>query len=304
MPKRISKSDREAQLSALALADGYEFVGWVGEYKNSLTKAVMRCPTHGEWSTLVSNLMKGSRCIGCRNDAYSTSRRKSLTHVEDRIRALTAEKNLTFVKWCSQYQNKHTRIIVNCATHGSWDVSLSNFLRGTGCNGCGGHYKYSQAEREVQVRNLCIGTQYTFAGWVTKYKDQQSKVIINCAVHGDWHANIGNFIDKGTRCAACSPTGYDTGRPGTLYALLSESGDMVKIGISNRHFKRQQRLARFTPFKFSVHREIHCDDGAVPRMLERLFHNQFPSAGLKGFDGATEWRQMNTDITTWLDLLQ
>jgi len=79
---------------------------------------------------------------------------------------------------------------------------------------------------------------------------------------------------------------------------------MVKIGISNRHVKRRQKLARVTPFKFSVHREIHCEDGAVPRMLERLFHNQFPSVGLTGFDGATEWRQMSPDITTWLELLK
>jgi hypothetical protein len=304
MPRKISKSDREAQLSALALADGYEFVGWVGEYKNSSTKAVMRCTAHGDWSALFNNLIKGSRCIGCRNEVYSTNRRKNVTEVEDRIRVLTTEKNLTFVKWCSEYKNKNTRLIVNCATHGSWEVSVSNFLRGTGCDGCGGHYKYSQVEREAQVRDLCVDTHYSFIGWETHYQDQRSKVIVKCSLHGNWSANIGNFIDKGTRCAACASTGYDTGRPGTLYALLSECETMVKIGISNRHVKRRQKLARVTPFKFSVHREIHCDDGAVPRMLERLFHNQFPSAGLKGFDGATEWRQMSPDITTWLELLK
>jgi hypothetical protein len=78
---------------------------------------------------------------------------------------------------------------------------------------------------------------------------------------------------------------------------------MIKIGISNVPDKRHAKLRRCTPFEFAVYRELSCDDGTIPPMLEQMFHDEFPSAGLRGFDGATEWRLWHDDVNTWFDLL-
>lgn len=235
MPRKISKSDREVQLSALALADGYEFAGWVGEYIGNRTYVKFRCEVHGDWSVKLSSFATaGNRCVGC----YAARKRVPRDECETKLHALALADGLTFV------------------------------------------------------------------GWVTEYKDVQSRAIMHCAAHGNWSVSVNNFANGGSRCPACASYGYSSGVPGTLYALLSECGSMVKIGISKNMARRHRELSRYTPFKFTILRELPNTDGSIPPTLEKLFHDQFPSAGLTGFDGATEWRQMSPDVTTWLDLLQ
>lgn len=229
MPRKISKSDREVQLSALALADGYEFVGWVGEFSGVFSRCAINCIEHGQWVTTVDSMRNGYRCPIC-----------------------------------------------------------------------GGSGRMPQTMREQKLSR----GEFTFVSWVDGYKHSRSRAIINCSTHGEWVADSNDFINKASGCPSCAETGYKVAIPGVLYALLSECTTMVKIGITNRKIKRYRTLRWVTPFKFSVHREITCGDGSVPPMLEKLFHFQFPSAGLTGFNGATEWRQMSPDVTTWLDLLQ
>ena len=48
------------------------------------------------------------------------------------------------------------------------------------------------------------------------------------------------------------------------------------------------KLAKNTPFKFSLIEQA-SGDGAKIAELERYFHDKYESAGLSGFDGATEW---------------
>jgi hypothetical protein len=126
---------------------------------------------------------------------------------------------------------------------------------------------------------------------------------MKCPEHGEWSTTVTMFIHGGNRCASCAACGYQSSLAGTLYALLSECKSLVKIGITNKPSQRHNQLTNATPFNFSAYRQLHCEDGAVPPMLERMFHDEFPSANLRGFDGATEWRQMSPDVTTWLDLL-
>jgi hypothetical protein len=173
-----------------------------------------------------------------------------------------------------------------------------------GCPGCrDDRQSISPDARERQIKELAEADGYVFVGWVDDYMGVWSKIIINCLTHGDWYPSVSSFVHASSRCPSCAVTGYRPSKPGTLYALLSDCESMVKIGISNIPKQRHVDLKRETPFKFSVHREIHCDDGTIPPMLEQMFHDEFPSAGLRGFDGATEWRLWHDDVNTWFDLL-
>jgi hypothetical protein len=192
---------------------------------------------------------------------------------------------------------------IRCSRHGDWLTTPNNFInKGRRCPDCGDK-KLSRDEREAQLTTIALLDGYKFIGWIGEYVDSRSRAIMSCDIHGEWQVGICGFVRESNRCPSCATSGYNPSNPGTLYALISHDEKMIKIGISNSPTKRQMTLRRNTPFKFSVHREIHCDDGSIPPSLEKLFHSQFPSAGLKGFDGATEWRQMNPDITTWLELL-
>jgi ssDNA-binding Zn-finger/Zn-ribbon topoisomerase 1 len=234
----MSKVDREKQIIEMAMTDGYEFVGWVGEYINVNSKITVRCSSHGNFELRVSHFTVANvRCPKC---AIIRNSNRQLT---------------------------------------------------------------PQITREQQLTELAAADGYEFVGWADDYTNQYTRVIIECPQHGRWNPMCVDFIN-GKRCSGCASYGYSQGKPGVLYALLSECDLMIKIGITNNVKQRFSQLRKSTPFKFTVLRELSNTDGSIPRTLEKMFHDQFPSAGLTGFDGATEWRQMSPDVTTWLDLLQ
>jgi hypothetical protein len=310
MGVKISKENREAQLSALALADGYEFVGWVGEFEGNDTKAILFCNKHGKYQTRVADFVnRGSRCRKCRDDAYSTSRRQSVDDIETFIATSIKDTRWVFIGFVSGYRNQLSKMRLQCSLHGEWLCSLGNFKVGKRCNRCG--VESARIKMTVPIDNaiaklvdICSKRDgIEFLAFDGPYVGTMGKAIFKCSIHGEWIAEI-NAFQRGSGCPSCAIPGYRPALPGVLYALLSECGSMVKIGISNVPSQRQSVLARYTPFKFTVYRELPSTDGSIPRTLEKLFHDQFPSAGLTGFDGATEWRQMSPDVTTWLDLLQ
>lgn len=297
--RKIPQHVREKQLRELAEADGYSFVGWVDGYVNAHSELTVTCPEHGSWVTTVNRFVDaGKRCLGCsgRQTISQAERERSVT-------VLAEADGYAFVGWSREFNNGKSKMVMRCSTHGEWVTTIGNFVtHGKRCSGCSSNRPIPQSDRETSFRLCASGRGYTFIGWDTEYVNAASKAILSCPEHGEWCVSSVNFVSGGKGCPSCAVTGYRPSLPGTLYALMSECRTMIKIGISNVPDKRHIELRYDTPFQFIVHRQIHCDDGSQPPMLERIFHDQFPGAGLRGFDGATEWRQMNPDIDTWFDL--
>ncbi len=57
-------------------------------------------------------------------------------------------------------------------------------------------------EREKTINDLCEDTIYSFVKWLDVYKNQTSKMICNCKIHGDWCVSVHNFM-YGKRCPKC-----------------------------------------------------------------------------------------------------
>lgn len=228
---------------------------------------------------------------------------------EKQIRELATADGYTFVGWADGYKGNRSNVTINCTEHGEWRTNLYNFMgNGSRCPKCArirvnGINRIPREECERQLRELAEADGYTFVGWVDEYVGNRSASIFNCVKHGEWSTRTNDFKVSESRCPSCAVSGYDPSTPGTLYALISNCGTMIKIGISSDPDKRYRILRSVTPFQFTGYRRIRCEDGAQPRMLERMFHDEFPSVGLRGFDGATEWRRMSPDVTTWFDLL-
>ena len=73
-----------------------------------------------------------------------------------------------------------------------------------------------------------------------------------------------------------------------MYALKSEDGKYMKIGLSNKPAQRIKTLVSSTPFKFGKLRMKQLSGFEAPKEETRL-HKMFASANLTGFDGCTEW---------------
>lgn len=296
-----SEGDNKKLLTDKIAEAGYGFIGWEDDYRGTKTRARLSCPAHGYWVSGFGNVMRGNGCPHCARVNHSYYKQIPDDELIHRINEAgrMAAFPFSFVRFVGEGKGHNRQIECFCVVHGLFPHRSTNILRSPGCVKCSGIYNASEYEVFERLVGLDIGIIKFEGRWKGTNK---TKAICECRRHGLWYAKITN-IEQGSRCPSCAENGYRPANHGTLYSLLSDCGSMVKIGISNKPDRRHAELNRATPFKFTVYRTIHCEDGSIPPILEKQFHDAFPSAGLSGFDGATEWRLWHDDVNTWFDLL-
>lgn len=293
MPARMDQSVREEQLDSLP---GKRFVRWLdGTYVNNNSKAVMGCEFSHEWASRVGHLLRGSGCPKC-----SEKYRYSALEREAQIDNVT---DVAFVSWVDgQYRNAKSKAIVRCSIDGTeWAVAVDSLLNaGNGCPKCAKRYLYSQSERESQLDAL---PEMSFVRWGLRgYLNAHSKAVMRCPAGHEWEASVNNLLSHGKGCPSCNIGGFNPNMAATLYALRSECGGAIKVGISNDVEFRIKTLRRRTPFPFETVAKLHCD-GRTAWQLERMFHFEFENSGFSGFDGSTEWLKFNPTILSLLRIL-
>jgi len=208
---------------------------------------------------------------------------------EQRIRDAGAGR-YEFVGWreCEDAIKAMSRVIVMCNADGfEWDSSVNNLVNhGRGCPRCARNVWFTAEDRVDQINSL---ENILFLSWVDGYKNSYSKANVRCSLDGFvWRTAVGSLVNGWHGCPQCAKTGYDQCKTGTLYALRSECGRYVKIGISNDPKRRHNELEKRTPFKFNIVEQI-SGDGAKIAELEKYFHSKYERAGFARFDGCTEW---------------
>lgn len=281
MATRTPQHVREEQLNLLP---GKRFVRWVGCYSNSKSKAEMRCSSGHVWEATVENLVNSkSGCPKCAKNRADES--------DTRLR-VSAIPGVTFLKWVSGYKNRYSVAEVICDKGHVSAAEARNLLRGTGCPACATNKTKSKAEYEMLINASERGR---FVTWEEGYSNSRSKAMIECANGHTWCTSVDIFV-RGTGCPFCAKYGFDKSKPGAVYALLSECGGHIKIGISNFINDRIKSLRRATPFGFNLVATYNSEDGGEVFDIEAEFHRSFESSGFKDFDGATEWLKFDSLI--------
>jgi len=238
----------------------------------------------------------------------SVAKRKPLDVMTMEISSKLAERNYTFVNFLDGYVNQRSRVIANCTLHGYWELSVQKAMFGRGCPKCKADklsqfFSYTPLTAEKIINEKFKGTNWCFKKWKTQCHNQKSKLICHCDTHGEWTTSFDSIHTQGTGCPACGKYGFSRNLPGYMYALRSSCGKFIKIGISNYPTKRIKGLRHKTPFSFELIEKIKFENGFTCKELEKMFHDNFESAGFSGFDGATEWLKWTPDIQHWLRLL-
>lgn len=190
-----------------------------------------------------------------------------------------------------KYRNSHTQVTIVCPEHGPFLQKPYAHLNGQGCAGCSGRKKLT-TEEFVSAAQRVHGTSYDYRFVV--YAGNKAKVRIVCPTHGEF-LQVPNSHLSGRGCASCAKTGYNTQKPGTVYILLSECGGKLKVGITNRLRLRMSELRSGTPFHFVLMATYDVPGERAP-VIEKWAHKRAENAGLKGFDGATEWVRNDLDF--------
>lgn len=195
-----------------------------------------------------------------------------------------------------EYVNNSTKVKIICDKHGLFLQTPNSHLNGRGCPSCKLE-KIAETNRSTNeefIKNSLAKHGEVYIYDKVSYKGNKTKVTIGCRIHGDFSQTPNNHAN-GQGCPKCKTFGFNPNRFGYLYFLLSEDGGLIKVGISNDINKRLKQLSKNTPFSFSSIK-IERMSGGECQKLERYYHNNFESAKIRGFDGATEWLKYNTRL--------
>ena len=218
---------------------------------------------------------------------------------EIRIQQISELQNIEFIEWDGEYKNAKSKAKLRCAVDGfCWSSSVDSLVNHkVGCPQCSGHRRWTANERISQIGSI---EGISFISWVGKFSGNLSKANVKCDLDGfTWSVSVDSLIHHRSGYPKCNKHGFNKSKVGYLYALRSECGGMVKIGISNNYHARHEMLKKKTPFKWSCI-ELADGDGDSIARLERRIHNMTEAAEfLNIFDGYTEWRKWDERIPSW-----
>lgn len=167
---------------------------------------------------------------------------------------------------------------------------------------CSHNYRWSQQQREYQIRSLIIkeDLQYEYRGVLGTYKGSSTKVKMMCKKHGEFTPSINDFINGGRRCPSCAQTGYDRSKIGYLYILQVEgvNGEFTGYGITGNPSQRLQRhRSRLSALGFQITRSrVFIGGGQEILDTENFIKDNYTllPQTVKGFiTEATEFRFYN-----------
>ena len=290
MAKKVTPSLYEERINKSGIAT---FVEWPHGFAGSKSKALVRgvsCPH--EWPVVPSSIAAGQGCPEC---AKGKRRAASVIAPEVYIKRLNEAwlGQCEFIGWADEYRNAHTKAEMKCLIHESaFTSTVNHLLRGHGCPDCGRDAQAAKRRRpeEDSIAQVEATTTAKFVKWVNGYENNKSPAVWRCSCGGTWESTLAKVLFRSDSCPGCTARGYNPQKPGTLYALRSGCGSMVKIGISNNYTRRHVELARGTPFEWDCVELVHHEDGVVIAKLERATHKRLERAVFEeAFDGHTEW---------------
>ena len=125
-------------------------------YSKSISKVIIICPIHGEFSQTPNNHLNKRGCKKCN---------KGLVYSQDEFIKISNERhNNKYDYSVSEYKKSNEKIDIVCPIHGVFNMLPNNHLRGQGCKKCfnGNHFS---KERFIENRKGKKGIFYIIRCW-------------------------------------------------------------------------------------------------------------------------------------------
>lgn len=186
-----------------------------------------------------------------------------------------------------EYKGNHRKVIITCREHGDFEQQPANHLSGNGCPQCKLQFlsdRFSDNKESFIEKAIAVhGNKFSYDKVV--YVKSSEKVCITCPYHGDFF-QVPNSHISGNGCSKCGAYGF---KPASVY--IAEMDGLCKIGISNNTSRRMKDISKSAGKTVSLVAEYIFTSWADARRVESIIHNSIKdkSAGLCGFDGATEF---------------
>ena len=256
-------------------------------YVSAREKVEIVCPDHGPFWQRIGHHTGGHGCRKC--SGLRLSRRRLPAFCWFRSSALAVHGD-RYGYPEQRYQGRHGQVEIVCPDHGPFSQRAAHHLAGRGCAACarGELFKSraGSAHTFKEKADAVHGSRYGYSG--VEYRRTHDKGSIVCQKHGVFQQEPANHL-AGKGCPGCAVFGFKRKEPACLYFLYAETANALKVGVTNNFGQRLRQLARATPFAFYV---LATKYGPGDEMWaeERRTLRGTQTAGLSGFDGATEWR--------------
>lgn len=180
--------------------------------------------------------------------------------------------------FAAQFKNIHTKLNLECLKDGyKWVASINNVInKSSGCPKCGGNLKYQEQEALQKCIDICKEMDYDVIGFVSRYKNKNSRFEYNCKNHGKQEVSYNNFVNSGNRCIGCwKDRQKDSGNGNGYYPERKDEVDFlyvlnfnykfIKVGRSFdvndriRKLRSESKIKKIYKFRVftSTHQEIY-----------------------------------------------
>jgi hypothetical protein len=181
---------------------GYE----KSHYVNSKTPLVITCPTHGDFSQIPTNHLRGSGCPDCAGTKLHTTKTF--------IQAARVAHGDHYLYDRVSYKNAKTKVLIGCPDHSEpyyFDQSPSNHLRKAGCPKCGAKVISRTSPKDAKANFLSLavekhGDLYGYDEVV--FVDNKTPVKIFCPEHDGFffQTPLIHVRGFGSKCNICHGT--------------------------------------------------------------------------------------------------
>lgn len=261
------------------------------KYERSYKKLKITCSMHGEFEQTPDVHLMGGGCRKCKFEAASKRQTKDTDYFIEKAITTHGDK---YDYRSSVYLNNRTKVKIICKIHGEFYQTPDNHVSGTGCPSCKNEEsslnQSLNTEEFIERARSVHGNLYQYDKAI--YKNSYTRLIIKCKEHGEFAQKPKHHL-SGSGCPSCAGFGFNRTTTGFVYFLSGEMG--IKVGITNNTSRRIKQLKSRTPFEFNLIAKVKTT-GAEAMRKEKYYHDKYESAGLTGFDGATEWLRYSPEL--------
>ena len=164
-------------------------------YINSITKIKIICPIHGEFEQIPKGHLKG----GCKLCGIMQIKNKKLKSNNDFITKSIIKHDNKYNYTISDYKGAHNKLKIICPTHGEFEQTPNNHLKGHGCPHC--TYNLSNTETFIKRAKLIHNNKYDYSKVI--YTNNKSDITIICKLHGQFKQTPDKHLNVGHGCPNC-----------------------------------------------------------------------------------------------------
>jgi G:T-mismatch repair DNA endonuclease (very short patch repair protein) len=240
------------------------------DYKTSRSYVTIICPVHGIFEQEANSHLQGKGCIKCKG-------LDTLTTDEFIKRSLQVHNNLydySLVK----YKSLKDKVKIICKIHGEFEQIAGVHLNGFNCAECYNDRKRLTVEQFINKANIKHNNKYDYS--LVDYKNNHTKVIIICPVHGEFIQSPGSHL-------------YENGCPKCGHIISKPEVEICEFLKENNIYFEQSNRTLIKPYELDI--VIHDKKIAIEFNGTYYHSDKFIKRNHKEFNTADEYHQMKSN---------